>query len=200
MIKTNASLILASSSQSRQALLASAGLNFKAISSALDEHPFKRHFDGDGKTLASTLAQAKAFEISQRFPQAYVIACDQVCQLDNTLLSKPQTKHQAKRQLQRLAGRSHQLHSALCIQVNGKTKFAHCETCVLEMRALTTAEIEAYVQLDEPLYSCGSYYYEKHGKHLFSKVYGSEDAILGLSIVPLLNFFYQQGLISIALP
>ena len=102
-------LILASSSPYRQALLARLGLPFEAISPEIDESPL------DGEMPAETalrLAQLKARKVAETHPHALIIGCDQVATLDGIQLGKPMTHENAVKQLQQQRGRHVTFHSA----------------------------------------------------------------------------------------
>ena len=136
--------------------------------------------------LAFALAHAKGTAVSALHPEAIVIAADQLCVVDNTYLSKPITVDVAIQHLTRLANRSHQLINGVVLYRHGQPLWGATHTCTLHMRALTTAEIDSYVQLEKPYFSCGAYKFESLGVHLFSKVDGNSDAIQGLPLLPLL--------------
>ena len=72
------------------------------------------------------------------------------------------------------------------------------DVATLTMRALTPAEIRAYVAADAPLSSCGAYKFEGLGRHLFAHVAGDHDVIQGLALVPLLSHLNALGVISLA--
>jgi septum formation protein len=178
-------LILASSSKIRAKLLSDAGVEFRAIPANLDEEQLKNEIQ-DKQELALALARAKAQQLAVQNPDAYIIGCDQLCIIGNQLLSKPTNIENAKQQLSLLAGKAHQLLSAVCLWHNNHCLWQTHEIVTLSMKSLSESQIHEYIMQDMPLSSCGSYYFEQNGHHLFNKVEGSRDAILGLPLEPLL--------------
>lgn len=176
-------LILASTSAIRSDILAQAGFDFTTIGANVNEQTIKQEFHGDNyKQLALQLADAKAQAINQQYPDAIVIGCDQLCLLDNQVLSKPGSIERAIAQLQRLNGKTHQLISAVVIWQNLQRQWHQVKVAKMTMKLLSSQAITDYVNQDEPLHSCGAYYYELNGHTLFNKVKGEKETILGLPI------------------
>lgn len=190
-------LILASGSPNRRMLLESLGLCFEIHPPLCDEDALKGTFSGKNDKLAAFLAREKAREVSERFPEAFVLAADQVCLYQDTVFNKPLTFENARLQLERLSGNTHQLMNAVCLMHEGKPVWEHEETAVLSMRALTSDAINAYLQADTPLQSCGSYHFESCGKWLFTHIEGHESTITGLPLLALANALLQHGVVSL---
>jgi septum formation protein len=191
-------LVLASASIVRDQMLRRLDIPFTVIRPRADEEALKatiQHLDPVEQSLA--LARAKAASVNEIHPGWLVLGCDQVCALDGEIFSKPGSPEAAIAQLQKLRGRTHEQHSAIALYHDGACLWETVETARLTMRALSDAEIEAYVALDQPLHSCGSYMFEKHGKHLFQRVEGTDDVIQGLPTVALLNALYDHQMISL---
>ena len=191
-------LILASGSTIRKRMLERAGIAFTAMPPACDEEKLQSvitHWSIDQQ--AEALAKEKAFSISGSHPESMVLGADQICELNGKRFSKPGTHEKAAEQLRALQGQTHQLHTAACLFQGEECLWKHSETVMLAMRDLSYDEVEAYVTLDQPLQSCGSYKFERLGRHLFSRVEGGYDAILGLPLLALLNFLYDKRLIRL---
>lgn len=189
-------LILASGSAIRSKLLASLGLEFQIIPSTCNEDAIKQGFAPDKLIeLGYALASHKAFEVSQRFPEHYVIAADQLCILDNTLFDKPLSHETAIKHLQQLQGKTHRQVACLCIVRNGNMLWQHHESATLSMRSLSERAIESYLQMEKPYHSCGAYQYETMGKWLFSEIAGREETILGLPLIPLMEALLSLGVV-----
>lgn len=154
---------------------------------------------GEGKyeQLAAKLASAKALNVSASYPEHLTIGADQLCVLGESIFDKPMTKAAAIQQLQQLSGRTHQQISAVCIARGEDVLWQAVEVAELTMRTLTLADIEAYINADEPLKSCGAYKYESLGKHLFASVSGTDSAIKGLPLQPLIAQLHGVGAISL---
>lgn len=193
-------LILASQSRARQALLANAGIAFEAMPADIDERALQSEsgLSAPGE-IASLLAGKKALWVSSRHPDRIVAGADQTLALGKRLFSKPTGRAQAAEQLQRLAGNSHELHSAAAVARDGKIVFETVAIARMTMRPLREAEIDAY--LDEAgeavTTSVGAYQLEGLGVHLFERIEGDHFTILGLPLLPLLAFLRGEGLLAI---
>ncbi len=193
-------LILASQSRARQALLTNAGVSFEAIPADIDERAVQRaagvSTPGD---VAALLAREKALAVSAAYAGRLVIGADQTLALGERLFSKPAGRVQAAEQLRALAGRSHELHSAIAAARDGKILFTDVSVARMTMRQLGSAEIEAY--LDQAgaavTTSVGAYQLEGLGVHLFERIEGDHFTILGLPLLPLLAFLRGEQLLSV---
>jgi septum formation protein len=128
-----------------------------------------------------------------------VVGADQTLALGTRLFSKPAGRPQATEQLRALAGRSHQLHSAVAVARDGKILFADATMARMTMRHLSEAEIAAY--LDEAgeavTSSVGAYQLEGLGVHLFKRIEGDHFTILGLPLLQLLAFLRSERLLAV---
>lgn len=195
------SLILASTSPTRQALLTSAHLPFEARAPGVDERAVERHASAqalDPMGLASELAAAKALAVSKRYPDRLVLGADQVLVCDDTIFHKPGNRDAAHRQLQRLAGKTHLLHSAGILARNSRVIDTFADTAHLTMRPLSDEAIRHYLMLsgDTVLGSVGAYHVEGFGIHLFERIEGDHSTILGLPLVPLLAALRRLGCLA----
>lgn len=183
-----ASIILASGSSIRAKLISTLGLDYQVIVSNCDETAIKQEQAGKNPLeLGYLLAQCKALEVSQRNPQSFVIAADQLCVINQQILDKPLNHDTAVRHLKMLRGTSHQQIACLCIAKDNKVLWQHHETAQLTVRQLSDQSIERYLALEKPYHSCGAYQFETLGKWLFEQVEGNEDTILGLPLLPLIT-------------
>jgi septum formation protein len=193
-------LILASQSRARQMLLANAGIDFEAVPADIDERAAQQSsgLSAPGE-IAALLAREKALSISMRQPGRYVVGADQTLALGNRLFSKPAGRAQAAEQLGALAGRSHQLHSAVAVARDGKIWFESAAIARMTMRRLDEAEIDIY--LDEAgeavTSSVGAYQLEGPGVHLFERIEGDHFTILGLPLLQLLAFLRSERLLGV---
>jgi septum formation protein len=192
-------LILASGSTIRQQMLKAAGLTFSVEPSGVEEDAIKQAMKGQPvPTLALALARAKALAVSARSPEAYTIGADQICVLENRILSKPGSYERAEAQLAELSGRTHTQHCAVVIACGDDVVWEYTGLATLTMRDLNANDIRAYVAADAPLQSCGAYKFEALGRHLFTSVEGDHDVIQGLALVPLLAKLHTLGVLSLA--
>jgi septum formation protein len=193
-------LVLASQSRARQMLLANAGLGFEAVPADIDERAVQQ---ASGLTapgeIAALLAREKARSVSKHHPGKYVIGADQTLALGERLFSKPGGRAQAAGQLRDLAGRSHELHSAVAVARDGRILFESSAIARMAMRKLDEREIEVY--LDEAgeavTSSVGAYQLEGLGVHLFERIEGDHFTILGLPLLPLLAFLRSERLLGV---
>jgi len=193
-------LILASQSQARQTLLANAGIEFEAVAAEIDERALQQ---ASGRTspgeIAGLLANEKARSVSIRRPGQLVVGADQTLALGQDLFTKPAGRVQAAEQLRILAGRSHELHSAVAVARDGAILFEAVEMAVMTMRHLSEPEIEAY--LDEAgaavRSSVGAYQIEGIGVNLFDRIQGDHFTILGLPVLRLLAFLRAEGMLAL---
>ena len=148
--------------------------------------------------VAGALAMAKASLVSEANPDAIVIGADQVLDLGGERLTKPADMEAARRQLLRLSGRTHTLHSAICCARGGEIVWQHVEPASMTVRRLPPAFIGEYLAAVGPevLSSVGGYQIEGRGIQLFEKIEGDFFAILGLPMVPLLAFLRLQGVLE----
>jgi septum formation protein len=175
------------------------GLKFEVISPLFDEEKAKKKVKLSPKKLAIFLAEQKALSISKKFPNSYVIGSDQVCELLEKEISKSKNYNQAVQQLKQLSGNSHFQNNAVAVAFNNKIIFKKFSRVKLQMRKISTKEIENYVKTESSWGCAGSYKYESLGKHLFTKISGDYYSVLGLAIQPLIAFFHQKKLIEINL-
>lgn len=161
-------IILASTSVYRQQQLERLQVPFTSAAPDVDESEFKAQ-GLNHQQLSRELSLLKARDVSATNPNAIVIGGDQVASFNGTILSKPMTKDRAFAQLKALAGNQHQLITSLAIIANGEE---HLHTCIatMKMRDLTDEQIERYIDIDEPLYCCGSYRLEALGISLFDSI------------------------------
>jgi septum formation protein len=193
-MKARRRLILASSSAARRKMLSDAGLTFEAIPAQIDEETLRREMlERDGSLshaeVARALAEAKAKDVSGRYPDALVIGSDQILSTGQGILSKPGTLDGARTTLKTLRGRAHSLHSAAVLVENEETIWGAVDTARLTMYAFSDAFLERYLSDagNEILGCVGAYQMEGAGVRLFKAVEGDHFAILGMPLLSLLN-------------
>lgn len=194
-------LILASGSAIRADLLHGAGLDFVIETAPLDEAEIRIALQAEGATAGDTavaLAEAKALRVSRKRPGALVIGCDQMLDCNGVWFEKPGDRAHARAHLQALRGRVHTLSSGIVVARDGQRIWHELSTARLTMRALSEAFIEAYLDAvgDSVLHSVGAYQLEGFGAQLFSRIDGDYFTILGLPLLPLLDFLRQQGVLK----
>lgn len=191
-------LILASKSPFRSAILRNAGIAFGAEAAGIDERAVETPLLKSGaaaEDVASVLAEAKALDVSARFPSALVLGADQTLSLDDELFHKPPDMEAARLHLLKLSGKTHLLSSALVLARRGETIWRHVSVARMTMRELTPALIGRHLaQVGEAaLSSVGVYQYEGEGIQLFEVIDGDYFTIVGLPLLPLLAELRRLG-------
>ena len=191
-------LILASGSATRAKLLRAAGLAFDIATPHVDEDMLKEALVAEGvppRDVADALAELKAVKVSASHADALVIGSDQILVFDSEIISKASDIDQARSLLKRLAGRRHQLITAVVLARNGATVWRHVARAELRMRGLSESFLDAYLahQGDAVLASVGCYQIEGEGIQLFSEIEGDYFGILGLPLLALMNALRDMG-------
>lgn len=191
-------LVLASASAGRRLALEQTGIPFTIHPATIDERVIEREIHesgGDADAVATELAKRKALSVSIEETGRLVLGADQLASCDGRIFGKPDDVDVARRQLKFLSGRTHRLHSAVCIVCDGAVVFQTVAHADLHMRALNDAFIERY--LNEAgkavLGSVGCYQLEGLGVHLFQSISGDHWTILGLPLLPVLDALRRQG-------
>ena len=194
-------LVLASSSRSRRIMLESAGVAFTVMVPPIDEAILKSVLldsGSDALRVAEELAQAKALSVSRHRPGALVMGSDQVLLCDRQLFSKSDTEAEARKTLNVLCGREHQLITSAIIARDDVVLWRHTESAVLKMRKFSPDFLDEYLTAEIPdiLGSVGCYKIEGRGAQLFSEITGDQFCIRGLPLIPVLSALRDFGVIA----
>ena len=192
-------LILASQSSARKMLLKNAGLDFASVTADIDERGIQAASKlSNPREISLLLAREKAAAVSAHHAGSYVIGADQTLALGDRLFNKPADRAQAMAQLRDLAGKSHELNSAVAVARDGKIVFEDVSVARMTMRQLTEAELSAYLDAagEAVTTSVGAYQLEGLGIHLFERIEGDQFTILGLPLLPLLAFLRRERLVA----
>lgn len=196
-----APIILASSSPFRRQLLQNAGVAFEVVPAEVDERALEAPLADSGATpedVALVLAEAKAVDVSQRSPGAWVIGSDQTLSLDDEVFHKPEDMEGARRHLLKLSGKTHSLNSAIVLARDGEAVWRHMSTAAMTMRSLDPGFIGRHLASvgDIALKSVGAYQLEGKGIQLFEKIDGDYFTIVGLPLLPLLAELRRVGAVD----
>ncbi len=186
-------LILGSSSPSRRALLERLRLPFSIDVSHVDEMPLEGELPNQ---TALRLAEAKARAVAERHPYALVIGADQVLMLDGKQFGKPMSRENAIRYLEMLQGRTATFHSAMCL-LNTQSNHLQIDEVITEVtfRSLTRAQLERYVDLDDPIEVAGAAKAESLGIALIERMESVDPtAIIGLPLIRLTTMLANEGI------
>ncbi|MFY7864465.1 Maf family nucleotide pyrophosphatase [Roseateles sp.] len=186
-------LILGSTSRYRRELLERLRLPFEVCAPNVDESALPQEAPAD---LAQRLALAKANAIAQQHPKAIIIGSDQVADLNGTALGKPGTHERAVEQLQAMSGQTVIFHTALAV-VCAESGFTAVDTTVVRtrFRTLSAAEIESYLQAEQPYDCAGSAKSEGLGISLLAAIESDDPtALIGLPLIRTCEMLRQAGL------
>lgn len=186
-------IILASESSARKNLLQQAGVDFKCVAARIDEGAIKNSLQSEGakpNEIVDTLAEYKALRVANNFPNDIVIGSDQILVCNNIILSKARTFDEAKKTLNLLKGKSHQLLSAAVIYENNKPVWRTVSRAQLFMRDFSDNYLDEYISTSNEniLSSVGCYLLEDKGIGLFNRIQGDYFTILGFPLLEVLNF------------
>ena len=189
---------LASNSETRGKLLKNAKIRFSQIDHGVDEDEVKTSLQNQSPTkIAVKLSELKATQPNPQNKEDLVIGSDQVLDLEGKLFNKARDLTEAKSQLIELSGKKHHLITSTAVAQNKNVIWRHLDKSTLVMRALTTKEIDHYLnEVDKSILNLvGVYAVEQEGIKLFEQIDGDFFSIQGLSLTPLINFLRQYNLI-----
>ncbi len=173
-------LILASASPRRAALLRQVGLSFTAVEPGIDEDLAVTKEPGE---MVVELAQEKALATSRRFNSGFVLAADTLVVLDGLYLGKPADEDDARRMLFMLSGREHEVYTGLALlnaaTGNLKTDFARTRVW---MKLLDREHVEFYLKTREPFDKAGAYGIQGRGALFIDKIEGCYFNVVGLPL------------------
>jgi septum formation protein len=193
-------LILASKSRYRAKLLVDAGLNFETYDAGIDERAVELALGDDilPEDRAQILAQTKAVSLSERFPDALVLGCDQILALGDEILHKAIDFEAARANLLKLSGKTHTLYSALALAQHGEILWSLTVPAYMTMRKMDPGFIGRHLAFagEAVLGSVGCYQIEGPGIQLFEKIEGDYWTIIGLPLLPLIAELRARGAID----
>jgi len=194
-------IVLASASVARARMLEAAGVPFTVDPASIDEDAVKRAMRGDGASAAETaeaLAALKARQVTRKHPGSLVVGADQLLACGERWFDKPPDLAAARDQLLALRGQTHELLTAAAVVRDGEILWHHVDRAQLTMRPFGETFLDGYLARagDGVCRSVGGYEVEGLGAQLFSRISGSHFGILGLPLLPLLDFLRAHGVIG----
>ncbi|HUN69025.1 MAG TPA: Maf family nucleotide pyrophosphatase [Burkholderiales bacterium] len=185
-------VVLASTSRYRRALLERLGMPFECADPQANESPLQGEAPA---AMALRLAEAKARAVALRSPDALIIGSDQVASCDGALLDKPGTHDIAVRQLTAISGRTASFDTAVVLMDTRTGKQgSRVVPCRVTFRQLDPAQIEAYLQREQPYDCAGSAKAEGLGITLIARI-DTEDptSLIGLPLIALTELLAEAG-------
>ncbi len=173
-------LILASASPRRLDLLAQIGVRpADVVAAEVDETPGRRELP---RQLAVRLAEAKARQVAERFPDDYVLGADTVVACGRRVLGKADDEAEARRFLELLSGRRHTVLGAVAVAIpDGRVQGRLVSTAV-RFKRLGKDEIAGYVASDEWKGKAGAYAIQGRAAAFVSHINGSYSNVVGLPL------------------
>ena len=188
-------LILASKSPRRRYLLEQAGLSFSVIPSSIDENSIPI---SSPETYVRALAEAKAHDISKRYPENWIIGADTIILIQGTIFGKPDSRKEARLMLKSLSGQIHQVLTGYSICCKSKKRnFSETIKTDVLFKNLTNKEIEWYIHTKEPFDKAGAYAIQGLGTFLVKSINGSYANVVGLPVCEVVEFFIKEGVIGL---
>jgi septum formation protein len=195
-------VILASASASRARLLAAAGVTLEQRPAAVDEDAVRDGLQAEGATAADAavaLAELKAGRVASRAPAAaIVLGADQILCCEDRWFAKPASLAEARAQLEALAGRRHELATAVVAFRNGARIWHSVTVTRLWLRPCSPGFLDDYLAAvgEQALAAVGAYQIEGPGAQLFARVEGDQFAVQGLPLLEVLEFLRAQGVLA----
>ena len=187
------SIILASKSGVRKKILDDNSIECKVVVSNVDEDEIKTSLLAEGASpsiISKNLAEIKSVKVSNRYPDQIVLGADSVVSLNNQLINKPKSRHEAFEILKKLNNSKHFLISSVCISKNGSMIWNYTDKSELKMKNLSDKQLSNYLNKieTETLKSYGVYQVEAEGLKLFEYIKGDLNSIMGLPIKHIINY------------
>jgi len=186
-------IILASKSKVRKEILDHHNISCEVKPSNVDENVVKESLISELATpeiISKNLAELKANKVSLNQKDRMVLGADSVIDLNGELISKPESRKEALVILRKLNGKKHNLISSICISKNGSMIWNYTDKAELTMKSFSEEDLKNYLSKisDETLYAYNVYQIEGEGRHLFSKIIGDEDTIMGLPVLKIKEY------------
>ena len=190
-------IVLASKSKVRKEILDKHNLLCEVKPSNVDEDIVKESLIKElasPEIISKNLAELKANKVSLSQRDQLVLGADSVIDLDNELISKPESRKEALTILKKLNGKKHHLISSVCISKNGSMIWNYTDKAELTMKNFKDEDLKLYLSKipDEALYAYNVYQIEGEGRNLFSSISGDEDTIMGLPVLKIKEYLKTQ--------
>ncbi len=185
--------IVASASPRRRELLENVGFSFEIIPSDADESCEESL---SPEELVKVLSERKAKSVFQSNTDAVVLGCDTVVEYGGRVLGKPESRSQAKEMLKLLSGKTHNVHTGVCITDKEKT-VSFVNTVKVEFYELSDELIDSYVATGECDDKAGAYGIQGLGCVLVKGISGDYFSVVGLPVAETMRVLGEFGIRSV---
>lgn len=182
-------LVLASGSPRRAALLKAAGIAFEVEVPDIDEDPLP---DEAPDCYVLRIARVKADAVGCRKPGKLILGADTTVVVDGGILGKPADENDARRMLQRLSGRGHEVLTGVVLR-NGQRVLTAVASTEVRFLPITVAEINSYIASGEPLDKAGAYAIQGLASRFVERIDGSYTNVVGLPVGVVCDLLRQVG-------
>jgi septum formation protein len=198
MSRAALTLILASKSASRRAMLDAAGVAYESIPADIDERAVEAGLAGAAPgEVAEALAVAKAAAVASSHPAALVLGSDSLVVCAGRRFDKPRSRDEAAEHLRFFSGKVMELHSAAALVQGAGCEWSHASIARLHVRDLSDEFIAHYLDLEWPAigHTVGAFRIEGPGVQLFESIEGDQFTVLGMPLLPLLGALREAGVL-----
>ena len=182
-------VVLASASPRRRELLDLIRVRHDVMPADVDE---STRAGESPDAYVERVARDKARTIAERVPNALIVAADTTVVLDGDILAKPDDAADARRMLARLSARTHDVFTGIAVARDGRME-SGVERVAVTFRALSSAEIDAYVATGEPLDKAGAYGIQGYGATIVERIDGDYFSVMGLGLRRLVELMQRVG-------
>lgn len=196
---THRSLVLASKSASRKAMLDAAGVSYRSISADIDERAIEQDLvHATASEIAEALSIAKATEVARRDPEPLVLGSDSLVVVEGKRFDKPTSRENAAEHLAYFSGKIMELHSAAALVQGNICEWTHTDCARLYVRDMSDEFIEQYLQAEWPEIgqTVGCFRIEAMGVQLFDRIDGDQFTVLGMPLFPVLEALRKADILA----
>ena len=195
---TGETIILASRSASRRAMLEAAGVAHQAIPAEVDERALEAQLsEAAPDTVALALSHAKAAAVADIHPDRLVLGSDSLVVVAGRRFDKPRSREEAAEHLTFFSGKALELHSAAALVRGTERRWHHADCARLKVRELSQDFIRHYLDCEWPAvgYTVGCFRIEAMGVQLFESIEGDQFTVLGMPLLPVLGALRDEGVL-----
>lgn len=191
-------IVLASASASRRAMLEAAGVAFEVVPAAIDERALEAEMgEAEAEEIAQALAAAKAAAVSAHHRGRWVLGSDSLVEVAGCRFDKPASREEAAAHLRRFSGQTLTLHSAAALARDGRVDWVEGAFARLPVRPLGEGFIASYLDAEWPAVAAcvGVFRIEGPGVQLFEGIFGDQFTVLGMPLLPVLAALRERGVL-----